>query len=390
MMQNVDYYIPTRIVFGAGRLDELASLSLPGKKALICVTEDKLMEKLGIQQRVVELLGKNQVAAVVFDQVQPNPTSKGIMAAVALAKKEGCDFIIGLGGGSSIDTAKGVAIMMANQGDIWDYCDFGTGGRKKVENAFPVIAISTTAGTGTETDPYAVVTNEETGEKFDFAVDAIFPRISIIDPELSLSLPPFLTLSQGFDALFHSAECYVSNGNQNRLIDLYATEAIRLISENLKKVLDDGKNVEARGNIAFAANVLGGFVQSLVFVTSHHLVGQALGGLFPKVPHGVSLIVTAKAYYSRVYQYLPKEFDDIGEIMGVKRDPSNPGAGFVAALTKFMQETGADKLKMSDYGVTRDKLAQVAHNTYHLAGLDCDRYKLSEQDLVEILEESFA
>ena len=389
-MQNVDYYIPTRIVFGAGRLNELATLSLPGKKALICVTEDKLMEKLGIQQRVLELLGKNQVAAVVFDKVQPNPTSKGIMAAVALAKKEGCDFIIGLGGGSSIDTAKGVAIMMANPGDIWDYCDFGTGGRKKVDGACPVVAISTTAGTGTETDPYAVVTNEETGEKFDFAVDDIFPRISIIDPELTLSLPGFLTLSQGFDALFHSAECYVSNGNKNRLIDLYATEAVRLISENLKAVLDDGNNIEARGNIAFAADVLGGFVQSLVFVTSHHLVGQALGGLFPKVPHGVSLIVTAKAYYSRVYKYLPKEFDDIGEIMGVKRDPANPGAGFVAALTRLMQETGADKLKMSDYGVTRDKLAQVAHNTFHLAGLDCDRYKLTEQDLVDILEESFA
>jgi len=389
-MQNVDYYIPTRIVFGAGRLNELATLSLPGKKALICVTEDKLMEKLGIQQRVLELLGKNQVAAAVFDQVQPNPTSNGIMAAVALAKKEGCDFIIGLGGGSSIDTAKGVAIMMANPGDIWDYCDFGTGGRKKVDGAYPVVAISTTAGTGTETDPYAVVTNEETGEKFDFAVDDIFPRISIIDPELTLSLPGFLTLSQGFDALFHSAECYVSNGNKNRLIDLYATEAIRLISENLKAVLDNGNNIEARGNIAFAADVLGGFVQSLVFVTSHHLVGQALGGLFPKVPHGVSLIVTAKAYYSRVYKYLPKEFDDIGEIMGVKRDPANPGAGFVAALTKLMQETGADKLKMSDYGVTRDKLAQVAHNTFHLAGLDCDRYKLTEQDLLDMLEESFA
>lgn len=389
-MQNVDYYIPTRIVFGAGRLNELATLSLPGKKALICVTEDKLMEKLGIQQRVIELLSKNKVSAAVFDKVQPNPTSKGIMAAVALAKQEGCDFIIGLGGGSSIDTAKGVAIMMANPGDIWDYCDFGTGGRKKVSGAFPVVAISTTAGTGTETDPYAVVTNEETGEKFDFAVDDIFPRISIIDPELTLSLPAFLTLSQGFDALFHSAECYVSNGNQNRLIDLYAVEAIRLISENLKTVLEDGSNLEARGNIAFAADVLGGFVQSLVFVTSHHLVGQALGGLFPKVPHGVSLIMTAKAYYSRVYKYLPKEFDDIGEIMGVKRDPNNPGGAFVAALTKLMQDTGADKLKMSDYGVTRDKLAQVAHNTFHLAGLDCDRYKLTEEDLVAILEESFA
>ena len=114
MMKRIDYFIPTRIVFGAGRLKELATLSLPGKKALLCVTEDKLMEKLGIQQRVIELLGQNGVSVAVFDKVTPNPTRTGVMAAAALAKESGCDFVIGLGGGSSIDTAKAASIMMAN------------------------------------------------------------------------------------------------------------------------------------------------------------------------------------------------------------------------------------------------------------------------------------
>ncbi|WP_415978397.1 iron-containing alcohol dehydrogenase, partial [Bilophila wadsworthia] len=162
MMKRIDYFIPTRIVFGAGRLKELATLSLPGKKALLCVTEDKLMEKLGIQQRVIELLGQNGVSVAVFDKVTPNPTRTGVMAAAALAKESGCDFVIGLGGGSSIDTAKAASIMMANPGDLWDYASAGSGGRKPVSGAFPVVAISTTAGTGTEADPYAVVTNEET------------------------------------------------------------------------------------------------------------------------------------------------------------------------------------------------------------------------------------
>ena len=111
MMKRIDYFIPTRIVFGAGRLKELATLSLPGKKALLCVTEDKLMEKLGIQQRVIELLGQNGVSVAVFDKVTPNPTRTGVMAAAALAKESGCDFVIGLGGGSSIDTAKAASIM---------------------------------------------------------------------------------------------------------------------------------------------------------------------------------------------------------------------------------------------------------------------------------------
>lgn len=231
MMKRIDYFIPTRIVFGAGRLKELATLSLPGKKALLCVTEDKLMEKLGIQQRVIELLGQNGVSVAVFDKVTPNPTRTGVMAAAALAKESGCDFVIGLGGGSSIDTAKAASIMMANPGDLWDYASAGSGGRKPVSGAFPVVAISTTAGTGTEADPYAVVTNEETNEKLDFTLDEIFPAISIIDPELMLTLPHKLTLFQGFDALFHASECYVNNGNENRLTELFAVDAIEKVAQ---------------------------------------------------------------------------------------------------------------------------------------------------------------
>ena len=231
MMKRIDYFIPTRIVFGAGRLKELATLSLPGKKALLCVTEDKLMEKLGIQQRVIELLGQNGVSVAVFDKVTPNPTRTGVMAAAALAKESGCDFVIGLGGGSSIDTAKAASIMMANPGDLWDYASAGSGGRKPVSGAFPVVAIATTAGTGTEADPYAVVTNEETNEKLDFTLDEIFPAISIIDPELMLTLPHKLTLFQGFDALFHASECYVNNGNENRLTELFAVDAIEKVAK---------------------------------------------------------------------------------------------------------------------------------------------------------------
>lgn len=281
MMKRIDYFIPTRIVFGAGRLKELATLSLPGKKALLCVTEDKLMEKLGIQQRVIELLGQNGVSVAVFDKVTPNPTRTGVMAAAALAKESGCDFVIGLGGGSSIDTAKAASIMMANPGDLWDYASAGSGGRKPVSGAFPVVAISTTAGTGTEADPYAVVTNEETNEKLDFTLDEIFPAISIIDPELMLTLPHKLTLFQGFDALFHASECYVNNGNENRLTELFAVDAIEKVAKHLPIVSEDGSNLESRSNISYAANILCGFTQSLVCTTSHHIIAQALGGFFP-------------------------------------------------------------------------------------------------------------
>lgn len=388
-MKSIDYFIPTRVVFGPGRLNELASMKLPGARPLICVTEDGLMEKLGIQARVIELLKENRIDAVVFDQITPNPTRKGVMAAKAMAEKNNCDFFIGLGGGSSIDTAKAAAIMMVNKGDLWDYASLGTGGRKEVVGAYPVMSISTTSGTGTETDPYSVITNEETGEKLDFTLDEIFPAISIIDPELMKTLPRVLTLYQGFDAIFHAAECYVNNQGRNRLLDLFAIEAVEKASQNLKKVLDNGDDIEARGNMAYAADILGGFVQALGPVTSHHIIAQALGGIYPKVPHGATLILTAEQYYKKVQSLLPKEFDAIGEVMGEKADPANPGGAFVTGLVKLMKATGADAITMSEFGITWEGLAKVADIAVNVVGYDIDVYTVTAEDTLDILMKSF-
>lgn len=150
----VNNYTPTRVVFGAGRLKELATMELPGKKAMVFVTADGLMEKLGIQQRVLGLLKDNGVEAVVYDKVTPNPIRRCVMEARDIAKAEGCDFFLGLGGGSSIDTAKATSVMMCNDGDLWDYAYAGSGGRKEIKVAMPVVTVTTTCGTGTETDPY--------------------------------------------------------------------------------------------------------------------------------------------------------------------------------------------------------------------------------------------
>ena len=151
-MFSVDYFIPTRIIFGAGCLNKLATTKMPGKKALICITADGLMEELGILERVIEYFNQNKTRYVIFNKVVSNPIRKTVMEAKELAVSEGCDFTVGLGGGSSIDTAKAAAIMMRMEGDLWDYAYAGTGKKKVITDAAPVVAISTTAGTGTETD----------------------------------------------------------------------------------------------------------------------------------------------------------------------------------------------------------------------------------------------
>lgn len=391
-MFTVDNYTPTRVVFGAGRLEELAIMELPGKKAMVFVTADGLMEKLGVQQRVLRLLKQNGVDAVVFDKTTPNPMRKYVMEARDIAKKEGCDFFIGLGGGSSIDTAKATSVMMVHDGDLWDYAYAGSGGRKEIKTAAPVMTITTTCGTGTETDPYCVITNEETNEKLDFAVEAIFPKISIIDPELMTSLPHTLTLYQGFDCLFHLAECYITNKHENRLVDVYCEEGIKAVAKWLPVVAQDGGNLEGRVHMSYAANILAGYTQSLINCTSHHIIGQTIGGLFPDVAHGASLILVAEEYYKHVRKYCEKLFDELGEMMGVSVESEEPGQGFITGLTNLLDITGMRDLAMSSFGIKKEDCAKIADMTVNNTGIDdMDRYPepLTVADVQKILEQSY-
>lgn len=388
-MFTIDTYLPTRVVFGYGRLNELREMKMPGKKALVCVTADGLMEKLGLQQRVFSLLEENGTEAVLFDKVVVNPGKKVVEAAASMIRETGCDFVIGLGGGASVDTAKAAAAMALNEGDLWDYAYTGTGGRRELEKALPIVTISTTCGTGTECDQYCVITNEETEEKLDFTSEAIFPTLSIIDPELMMTLPRSLTIFQGFDALFHNAECYVTNGHRNRMLDLYTKEGVREVAENLVQVVNDPKDAEARTHLAYAADILGGYAMALDSVTSHHILGQTLGGMYTTFPHGATLIVLAEAYYSKVCGLLPEEFDELGEMMGQVRNPDKPGYAFVEALIRLLDETGARELKMSDYGVKKEDFGKIVDMTVHQVGVDLDRYQLSDEDFLEILENSY-
>lgn len=380
-------YTPTRIYFGVGVLDELAEIELPGKKALICA--GPLMKKLGILDKTGELLSKSGIEAVVYDKITPNPLRSSVMEAAELGRKNSCDFVIGLGGGSNIDAAKAVAIVLANPGDLWDYASVGSGGKKEVKTALPVVAVSTTAGTGTETDPYSVITNEVTREKLDFAVDAIFPQISVIDPELTLTLPRDQTIYQGFDALFHAAECFITNQNENRMVDLYAKESIKTVKRWLPAVAKDGNNLEARCNMSYAANILSGYTQALTSCTSHHIIAQTMGGLFQEFPHGAALLAVAEEYYTRLCGLCPEMLDQLGAFMGVQHDTTRPGQAFVTALIGLMEEVGVRGLPMSRYGAKLKDMGRIAEITVDVVGIDFERYTLTKQDVQEILEKSY-
>ncbi len=192
MNLNFSYYMPTRILFGCGKLNELGTIPyLPGKKALVVIGASGAMKKHGYLDRTVKLLKDNGVEAVIYNKIQPNPVCEHVEEGAAVAKENGCDFILGLGGGSTLDLSKSIAVMAVNPGQYWDYITRGSGSGKTPPNgALPIVAITTTAGTGTEADPWTVITKSDTNEKIGWGNEFTFPRLSIVDPELMVSVPP--------------------------------------------------------------------------------------------------------------------------------------------------------------------------------------------------------
>ena len=389
-MMNFTYYIPTRILFGAGMLNELHAQKLPGKKALIVTTIGKSIKKYGYLDRVGEQLAKAGVSTVLFDKILPNPVKKHVMEGAALAKKEGCDFIVGLGGGSSIDSAKSIALMATNEGDYWDYIAGGSGKAQTPKNRpLPVVAITTTAGTGTEADPWTVVTKEETSEKIGFGYDDTFPVLSIVDPELMATVPPFLTACQGFDALFHSTEGYIAQC-ANPVSKALSLKAIELIGKHLPTAVKDGKNMAAREGMA-VANTISGMVESLSSCLSEHSLEHALSAYHPDLPHGAGLIMISQAYYTHFARThaCDAKLIDMAKALG-KENASHP-VDFVAALAELQAACGVDNLKMSDYGIKREDLPKMAKNARETMGdlFLLDPAPLTEADCIAIYEQSY-
>lgn len=387
---NFNYFIPTKILFGKGKLNELHKESLPGKKALIVISSGKSMRANGYLQKVEEQLRLGGVQSVVFDKILPNPIKSHVMEGAALAKQEQCDFVVGLGGGSSIDAAKSIAVMSTNEGDYWDYVGGGSGKALPVPNdPLPIVAITTTAGTGTEADPWTVITKDDTNEKIGFGYDKTFPVLSVVDPELMLTVPPHLTSYQGFDALFHSTEGYI-NITANIMSDLYSLKAIELIAKNLPDAVKDGSNLDAREKVALG-NTLAGMVESTSGCTSEHSLEHAMSAYHPELPHGAGLIMISKEYFTffAKKQVCNARMIDMAKAMG--KENANDPMDFVEALVDLQKACNVHELKMSDYGINKEEIPTLAKNAYETMGglFEVDPAPVSLEDCIAIYEASY-
>lgn len=387
------FYLPTRLHLGAGSLSVLSTCALPYTKALIVTTAGNSVRKFGYLDHVVSLLAERGITSVIFNNVLSNPIRAHVMEGAALCKQERCDVVVALGGGSAIDSAKCIAAMAVNSGDLWDYIAAGSGkGRTPKNPALPIIAITTTAGTGSEADPWAVTTNEETSEKIDFGNESTFPTLSIIDPELMRTVPPALTAYQGFDALFHSTEGFIATV-ANPISDALAIKAIELIAKYLPRAVQDGNDMEARENVAIA-NTISGMVESTSNCTSEHSIEHALSGFHPKLPHGVGLIAISLPYYERFVDAAAEKYILMAKAMGEDVDALpellRPRA-FLTALQRLQESCNVTSVKLSEYGVCRQRAREYAQFAYDTMGelFEVDPRELAFEETVAIIEEAY-
>lgn len=344
---SFSFHVPTNLVFGQGAVKKLHKQRLPGKKALIVISSGKSTRANGYLDIVQDELTQAGVESVVFDKILANPVLDNVMDGAACARENGCDFVLGLGGGSSIDAAKAIAMMAPNEGNYWDYIYGGTGGGQKMKNKpLPIVAIPTTAGTGSETDGGAVITNPEAHEKTGVFGPGTTPVLAVVDPELMKSVPAKFKAYQGFDALFHSTEGYIS-ASRNEFSKMVAAEAIRNVARNLVTSIREPENLETMSAVALGS-YLSGIQMAIGSCTSAHPLEHALSAYHEKLPHGAGLIMISRAYYSHFVEQhaCDDRFIEMAKLMGME-EASKP-EDFLTALVQLQEDCGVADLKMSD------------------------------------------
>ncbi|MGD8908178.1 MAG: L-threonine dehydrogenase [Chromatiales bacterium] len=307
------FYIPAVNAMGAGSLADAGKdiQSLGFKKALIVT--DKVLNSIGLVKKLTDVLENNQIAYVIFDETNPNPTVDNVEKGLAMLEKNGCDFVISFGGGSPHDCAKGIALVAANGGNIKDYEGVDVSKKPQV----PLVAVNTTAGTASEMTRFCIITDEVRHIKMAIVDKNTTPILSVNDPQLMVAMPKSLTAATGMDALTHAIEAYVSTA-ATPITDACAIKAIELIRDHLKNAVDNGNDEVARDNMAYA-EFLAGMAFNNASLGYVHAMAHQLGGFYD-LPHGVCNAILLPYVEAYNIQAAPERLKDVAVALGVNVD----------------------------------------------------------------------
>ena len=356
-MQGFEFNTVARIVSGSGSALQLADeCRRLGVDRPLLVTDPGLMA-IGLVQPVVDVLASEDLAPVVFDQVREDPPEATVLAAAELGRSRAVDGVIAVGGGSSMDVAKVVAVLLGGEQPLAQLYGVGqvAGGR------LPLVLVPTTAGTGSEVTPVAVITTGET-TKAGVSSPVLLPDVAVLDAGLTLGLPPAITAMTGVDAMVHAIEAYTSRHQKNPISDHLARQALDLLSRNIRIAVHDGQNLEARENMLLGA-CLAGQAFANAPVAAVHALAYPLGGHY-HIPHGLSnsLVLPAVLEFNA-----PEASDLYGELAEIVT--GEPIAGGAEAKTTALIEALRQLI---------DDVSLPA--TLQLAGVDEDSLEMLAQD----------
>jgi len=374
--------VPTRLVHGPGAVGSIAeALRELGVERPLVVT-DPGVAGAGLLDRLVENLGEH----VVFDEVRPNPDIELVNRGAGIFRDSGRDGLVALGGGSSIDTAKSIGVVAEHGGSILDY-EYG---RTPLSRRIPpLVAVPTTAGTGSEVTLWAVITDHDRGVKFNVGgTPLIGPYVALVDPELMLGLPPAVTAATGMDALSHAIECYTCDYHQP-FTDAVALHAMELVGQWLRAAVEDGSNLEARTHMAHAAT-LGGMAYGTESAGAAHAMSQSAGGVHD-CPHGA---LTARVL-GPVCEYNapadPERYARIALALGVAADGRDTSELAMAGVEEVYRLTDEVEIPtMEELGFSEDEIPLLAKIAYEDPQTIGNPREVGQADYEEIYRAAFS
>ncbi|MBV7271799.1 iron-containing alcohol dehydrogenase [Clostridium sp. PL3] len=374
---------PVKVIYGIDSTRAVGKEAANyGKKAML-VTGRNSSKKTGALSKVVDSLKENNLEVLIFDEVESDPSVKTVRKGTEKAKEQGVDFIVALGGGSALDAAKGISAMCTNAGDITDY--------EKItltKMGLPVIAIPTTAGTGSEISKFTIITDTERKIKMLIGGEAIIPKVAILDPSLTIMMPKNVTAATGMDALTHAIEAYISRASQP-MTEMYALKAIEIISKNLPKAVLDGENIEARQNMLIG-QMYAGFAFSNASVALVHAMARPLGAYFD-VAHGLAnaLLLPKVMEFNR--PACKEKLVKVAIAMGEKVDGLSENEGSFAAvkaINNLFLETGLPKA-LKEVGVLKESIKDLARDALESGSVLFNPRKPSLEEIINIYEKIY-
>ncbi|MFH6603163.1 iron-containing alcohol dehydrogenase [Maribacter algicola] len=336
-MKSFNFFMPTQIRFGVGRISELKEVSENlGKKCLL-ISRPLNGSQKKTYERINGILNEAGVSVFNFDEIIPNPTTEGVERGIEKAVEHQVDFILGVGGGSVMDSAKLIAFLYNAEAKInWDNAiekysnPFAVGPSPKT--SLPFVAVSTTSGTGSQSTQAAVVSDTNNKNKVTIFHSGLFPYVSIVDPELMLTVPAHVTAATGFDAFTHAFESYLGNLT-SPLTESMSLQAIKIVFDYLPIAIENPADIEARTQLAWA-DTLAGICLANGGAQLPHPLGEIIGGICPRVPHGETLAIVYPEFLKYKEPLAQDKFDRVARYINSKDDDRSLGERIIGLMKK--------------------------------------------------------